>query len=239
MPEDGVQAQVCPGAFGWAVDAHSVAVVALWTKGPRQVAVDDATVALRLLIDRRDGLGHARADLVNRIHKLLLELLPGGAKAFPSAPQARALLATVRPRDLVGRTRRRLASELITELAQVDKKIKTANKELTALVEATGSSLQQLNGIGPSGAARLIGDVRRRQSLRQPGAFRLLERHCADRRERVGILRKRTLLRRPATPPFVSGREPAYQPGPAHHGRRAVASRHRRPRLLPPEARRR
>jgi transposase len=141
------------------VDAHSVAVAALRTKGLRQVAVDDATVALRLLVDRRDGLGHARTDLLNRIHKLLLELLPGGAKKSLSAPQARTLLNTVRPRDLVGATRRRLASELITELAQVDKKIKAANKELTELVETTGSSLQDLNGIGPSGAARLIGDI--------------------------------------------------------------------------------
>ncbi|RKR85886.1 transposase [Micromonospora pisi] len=141
------------------VDAHSVAVAALRAKGLREVAVDDATIALRLLVDRRDGLGHARTDLLNRIHKLLLELVPGGAKTFLSAPQARTLLNTVRPRDLVGSTRRRLTSELITELAQVDKKIKAANKELSELVAATGSGLQDLNGIGPSGAARLIGDV--------------------------------------------------------------------------------
>jgi transposase len=134
-------------------------VAALRAKGLRQVVLDDATVALRLLVDRRDGLGHARTDLINRIHKLLLELLPGGAKKFLSAPQARTLLNTIRPRDLVGRTRRRLASELITDLTQIDKKIKAANKELTELVEATGSGLQDLNGIGPSGAARLIGDV--------------------------------------------------------------------------------
>jgi transposase len=141
------------------VDAHSVAVAALRSKGLRQVAVDDAKVALRLLADRRDGLGHARTDLLNRIHKLLLELLPGGAKKYLSATQARALLNTIRPRDLVGRTRRRLASELITELVQVDKKTKAADKELRELVETTGSSLQNLHGIGPSGAARLIGDV--------------------------------------------------------------------------------
>ncbi|MFF5216778.1 transposase [Micromonospora sp. NPDC000442] len=139
--------------------AHSVAVATLRAKGLRQVTVDDVTVALRLLVDHRDGLGQARADLLNRIHKLLLELLPGGAKKFLSAAQARTLLNTIRPRDLVGRTRRRLASELITELVQVDKKIKAANKELTELVDTTGSSLQDLNGIGLSGAARLIGDV--------------------------------------------------------------------------------
>jgi transposase len=141
------------------VDAHSVAMVALRTNGLRRVAVDDATVALRLLVDRRDNLGHARTEALSRLHHLLLELVPGGAKKFLSAPQARTLLHTVRPRDLVGRTRRRLASELITELAVIDKKIKNANKELTELVAATGSQLQNLNGIGPSGAARLIGDV--------------------------------------------------------------------------------
>jgi hypothetical protein len=42
------------------VDAHSVAVVALRTNGLRQVSVDDATVALRLLVDRRDGLAGTR-----------------------------------------------------------------------------------------------------------------------------------------------------------------------------------
>jgi transposase len=140
-------------------DAHHIAVAALRSTGLRQVVEDDATVALRLLVDRRDELGRAHTDLLNRIHKLLLELLPGGAKKYLSAAQARELLATIRPRDLVGRTRRRLASELIGELVQVDKKTKAADKELRELVEATGSSLQDLHGIGPSGAARLIGDV--------------------------------------------------------------------------------
>jgi transposase len=65
----------------------------------------------------------------------------------------------VRPRDIAGRTRRQLACELISELAAIDKKIKAANVQLTELVAATGSSLQDLNGIGPSSAARLLGDV--------------------------------------------------------------------------------
>jgi len=152
------------------VDAHHVAVAALRSKGLRRVAVDDVTVALRLLVDRRDGLGRAHTDLLNRIHKLLLELLPGGAKKYLSAAQARALLTTVRPRDLVGRTRRRLASELITELVQVDKTTKAADKELRELVEATGSSLQDLHPDGSHARAqttavrrRLPADGQRRQ----------------------------------------------------------------------------
>jgi transposase len=141
------------------VDARSVAVVALRTPGLRRVEVDDTTVALRLLVDRRDQLGRTRTEIVSRLHHLLLELIPGGAKKDLSAQQARALLNTVRPRDVVGKTRRWLASELIHELTVVDKKIKIANAELTDLVASTGSRLQDLHGIGPSGAARLVGDV--------------------------------------------------------------------------------
>ena len=141
------------------VDAHSVALVGLRSSGLRVIEVDDATVALRLLIDRRDELGVSRTQTANRIHRLLLELLPGGAKKNLSADQAKALLATVRPRDIVGRTRRRLAAELLGELAAIDKRIKTADNELDELITATGSSLRELHGIAASNAARLLGDV--------------------------------------------------------------------------------
>jgi transposase len=60
-------------------------VVALRTTDLRRVHADDTTVALRLLVDRRDQLGRTRTDLVNRLHTLLLELIPGGAKKDLSA----------------------------------------------------------------------------------------------------------------------------------------------------------
>ncbi|MFE3000192.1 IS110 family transposase, partial [Nocardia sp. NPDC059246] len=63
----------------------------------------------------------ARTDTVNRGHRLLLELLPGGAKKFLTAMQARKLVATVRPRDPAGNLRRRLAVELISELEAIDR----------------------------------------------------------------------------------------------------------------------
>jgi transposase len=141
------------------VDAHSVALAGLHSTGLRVITADDATVALRLLADRRDELGVSRAQTASRLHRLLLELFPGGAKKFLSAAQAKELLATIRPRDIAGKTRRRLAAELITELTQAGKRIKTADAELKALVAATGSGLLQLHGIGPSSAARLLGDV--------------------------------------------------------------------------------
>ncbi|NQE93331.1 IS110 family transposase [Nocardia terpenica] len=142
-----------------ATDAHSIAIAALHAQGLAQVRPDDHVVALRMLADRRDELGAARTGTVSRLHRLLLELIPGGAKQFLSVTQARALLASVRPRDIVGKTRRRLASELIGELAALDKKIKAADRELTALLAATGTNLTSLHGIGPSAASRLLGDI--------------------------------------------------------------------------------
>jgi transposase len=141
------------------VDAHSVALVGLRTQGLRTISADDATVALRLLIDRREQLGVTRVQVINRIHRLLLELLPGGAKKHLSGAQAKALLGKVRPRDIAGKTRRRLAAELIVDLTSLDAKIKAADKELHQLITTTGSTLRDLHGIGPANAARLLGDV--------------------------------------------------------------------------------
>ena len=141
------------------VDAHSVALVGLRTQGLRTISADDATVALRLLIDRREQLGVTRVQVINRIHRLLLELLPGGAKKHLSVAQAKELLTKVRPRDIAGKTRRRLTAELIVDLTSLDAKIKAADKELHQLISTTGSTLRDLHGIGPANAARLLGDV--------------------------------------------------------------------------------
>ncbi|MGC5022413.1 IS110 family transposase [Micromonospora sp. DT47] len=144
------------------VDAHSVAMVALRTPNLVQVQLDPDLQVMGMLVDRRDELGRARTQTINRLHRLLLELFPGLAKQFLSARQARALIATIKTRDIVGKTRRRLAVELIGELEGIDKKIKAAEKDLKELVVARGSTLMDLHGIGPSGAARLLADDIRR-----------------------------------------------------------------------------
>jgi transposase len=141
------------------VDAHSVALAALRAPGLVQIQVEEDLVVMGMLADRRDELGRARTQVSSRLHRLLLELLPGGARKFLSARQARTLIATVRPRDLAGKTRRRLAMELISELEATGKKTRALDKELTELVAARGSTLMDLHGIGPSGAARLLADA--------------------------------------------------------------------------------
>jgi len=107
----------------------------------------------------RRALGEDHTRMVAQLHHLLLELIAGGAKKDLSAAQAKALLAKVRPRDAAGKARRRVAAELIADLERIYARKKAADKELRELLEATGTSLLTLNGIGPSGAARLLIDV--------------------------------------------------------------------------------
>jgi transposase len=142
-----------------ATDAHSVALVATRMAGLRLVVDDEQLAVLRILADRRRSLGEDHTRMVSQLHRLLLELIPGGAKKDLSAAQAKVLLATVRPRDAAGKTRRRVAAELISDLERVYQRKKAADKELRELLKATGSRLTDLNGIGPSGAARLLVDA--------------------------------------------------------------------------------
>jgi transposase len=147
-----------------ATDAHSVALVGTRMAGLRPVVNDEQLAVLRLLVDRRRSLGEEHTRKTSQLHQLLLELIPGGAKRDLSAAQAKALLAKVRPRDVVGKTRRRLAAELIADLERIYARKKEANKELTDLVKDTGTTLLDLHGIGPTGAARLlveVGDITR------------------------------------------------------------------------------
>jgi len=147
-----------------ATDAHSVALVGTRMTGLRPVVNDEQLAVLRVLVDRRRSLGEDHTRMVSQLHHLLLELIPGGAKKDLSAAQAKALLAKVRPRDAAGKTRRRVAAELVADLERIYARKKAADKELRELVAATGTSLLGLNGIGPSGAARLlveVGDITR------------------------------------------------------------------------------
>jgi hypothetical protein len=58
------------------VDAHSVAVAALRAPNLVQVQVDPDLVVMGMLADRRDELGRARMQTLNRLHRLLLGFSP-------------------------------------------------------------------------------------------------------------------------------------------------------------------
>ena len=99
-------------------------------------------------------LSRARIQTVNRVHRLLSELVPGQRKRDITTAEAKAILATVKPRDVAGKTRRRLAAEQVADLVAIEKKVKALTRELKEMVLATASSLMELPGVGPVVAAR-------------------------------------------------------------------------------------
>jgi len=145
-------------------DAHSIALVGVRISGLLPVVADEQLEMLRLLVDRRRRIGQEHVTKICQLHQLLLELVPGGAKKDLSAAQARKILAGTRPKDEVGRLRKRVALELVVDLERTYQRKKQANKELVTLLKTTGTGLLDLHGIGPSGAARLlveVGDITR------------------------------------------------------------------------------
>jgi transposase len=140
-------------------DAHSVAVAAVRAKDLRVLAPDGQLEALRMLVDHREQLSNQRVATVNRLQRLLAELTPGHAKRDITALQAKAILGSVRPRDVVGKTRRRVAADELANLIAIEKKIKALTIEINAIVKERGSNLMDLSGVGPVVAARILADV--------------------------------------------------------------------------------
>src|SRR6266511_2747162 len=220
-------------------DAHSVAVVALRTRHLTVVRADDELVALRLLVDRRDELGRTRTQTINRLHRLLLELIPGGAKRFLSAAQAQALLGSVCATDVAGRVRHQLATELLAEIVVLDAKMKASDKTLRQAVTATGTGLLDLYGIGPASAARILGEVAAGKTKME--ALRALKRRLSDvvYRQLVADMKKASPAGHPEATTTSSAADPtptvsssdqsqpglATEPTTARHSRRPTAFR--------------
>jgi hypothetical protein len=139
-------------------DAHSIAMVAVRTAGLRVLQLDGDLEALRMLVERREALSRRRVQTVDRLQALLAGLLPGQAKKDITTGQAKRMLASMRPRDIAGKTRRRIAAEELAELVAVEARMKKATVEL--------------KGAGPHAGLAPDGPARRRTRRRSSGPGR-------------------------------------------------------------------
>jgi transposase len=141
------------------LDALATALAA--SRNERLAAVDPdvGSEMLRLLSERREDLVAERTRALNRLHGLLRDLLPGGVAGTLSAPRAARILRGIRPQGASARLRRRLASEILRDVRALDRKIADLSGRIEAEVEASGTTLTEIFGIGPILAARIIGTV--------------------------------------------------------------------------------
>ena len=145
-------------------DAVSTALAARGTAEQHDAVLEGHAVTLRLLSDRRDDLVGRRTEVINRLHALLSELVPGAVPRHLSIEQAAALMRNSRPSAGPQRTRRILAGDLVREARRLDAEVTTLNTRIAEAVAASQTTLLTLFGIGPIVAAKIlgrVGDVRR------------------------------------------------------------------------------
>ena len=141
-------------------DARPVAVAALRPAGVREVRADDHAAVLKLWSKRYRDLGRTRTQVVCRLHAVLCDLVPGGISRPIYASRAARILQQITPPDAVAAARCELAAAFPGDLRRIDAQVRETRKTLATAVQATGTCLTRLFGVGPVIAAAVIGDVR-------------------------------------------------------------------------------
>ena len=142
------------------IDAAAAASVAALQGDANPVLAEDITTVLALLDERRTNLTTQRTRLVNQLHAVFRDLLPGGAPTHLTATIASRLLAGIRPAGPVEAARKQLARDLISEIRQADQRLKVLTTQIAETVTATGSHLVEVDGVGPVIAGRLLARTR-------------------------------------------------------------------------------
>jgi transposase len=111
------------------------------------------------LAKRRQDLVAARTQTINRLHRLPMDLVPGGARRNLTANRAAALLAAVTPAGQPAIIRHELASDLVADVRQLEQRIAAVEARTKAAVVQANTSLLGRFGVRPVVAARLLGEV--------------------------------------------------------------------------------
>jgi transposase len=138
-------------------DARSVAIAALRSDRLRVVEPDDHVTVLRLLVKRHRDMARLRNRHCSRLHALLLELVAGGIGTKISVTNASGLLDSIVAGDETARYRILVAREVVDDIARLDESLKASKRRIAVAVEASSTLLTDIVGVGPIGAATIIG----------------------------------------------------------------------------------
>jgi transposase len=138
-------------------DARAAAVMALRHTNLRTVTAQDHDAVLRLLADRHHDLVAQRTRMVCRLHALLAQLREGGAPKALSAERAAEFLAAVCPSGAADVERKRICLELVDEIGRLDTQLAELRRRTVTAVTASATTVTDVYGVGPTGAAIIVG----------------------------------------------------------------------------------
>lgn len=153
------------------IDAAAAASVAALRGDANPVLAEDITTVLGLLDERRSNVTTQRTRLVNQLHAVFRDLLPGGAPKGLTAALASRLLAGIRPAGPVEAARKRLARDLVAEIRDADRRLKLLKAQIAEGVAATGSHLIEVDGVGPIVSGRLLARTHKMSRFPTAAAF--------------------------------------------------------------------
>jgi transposase len=102
------------------IDAAAAASLAALAGDATPVVVEDSSTVSALLDERRANLATHRTRLVNQLHALLRDRVPGGVDPDLTAAGAARALARVRPVGPAEAARKQMGRDLIAEVREVD-----------------------------------------------------------------------------------------------------------------------
>jgi transposase len=156
-------------------DAVTIARMALREPGLPRLRASHLVSDLKLLVDARDQLVAEGIRIRNRLHAFLLALAPGyrtETGALSSAVALRTARRLVRGAQVSDPIRARLALRAIRRLTAINAEASELEREIGALVEATGATrLRAICGVGPIVAGKLLGETHDIERFPSAAAF--------------------------------------------------------------------
>jgi len=140
-------------------DALAIARVTAREERLPPVRADSPARDLKLLCDYRQQLLGERIRIANRLHADLVSLRPGYEHGLPALDSLPRLEKAERLLERQAGVQATLARRRVEALIRLDAEIKRLERQIAQSVQAIGSGLPKLVGIGYLGAARIIGEV--------------------------------------------------------------------------------
>ena len=140
-------------------DARSAAIAALRSPARREVTAESHAAVLKVWSKRHRDLGRTRTQVACRLHALLCDLVPGGISKEITAAQATIFLKQIEPSEAVALARCELAAEFPGDLRRIDAQMRDTKKRLAVAVQASGTTVTEIFGVGRVIAATIIGYV--------------------------------------------------------------------------------
>lgn len=138
------------------IDAAAAACVAFSQGDFRPVAPEGHTDVLRILDERRTDLVKQNGRLINQLHALLRELLPGGIERDFDTEDAATQLKRFRPENAADAMRVKVGLEIVGDLRRLRFQIEDITDRVKTELASCGTQLQKIPGVGTVTACRIL-----------------------------------------------------------------------------------